>query len=619
MAVELLAGRYRLGSKVGEGALSVIYRAQDVHLGRGVAIKVLRAELAGREDVRARFRREAEAAARLNHPNIVSILDIGEAGGRPYIVMEYLPEPDLKEIIVRYAPLADDKVAQVGIDCCRALEWAHRQNLVHRDVKPQNVLFTSDGVAKLADFGLAAAVGEAGVVDGRVLGTAAYMAPEQAQGLPASPQSDIYSLGCVLYEAITGRVPFDGDDPVAVMRRHVHDRPTSLRSLNPDVSPSLEFIVTKAMAKDPARRYRSAREMLTDLQKVAAGLELDRTGVLTVEQTVPVVEPAEAAPWYAERRSADAQQTVAVGARGRTGAASRPPITTALGVVAALLAIIALVWLVGHAFWPGTEPKLVQVPSVKSMTEQEARDRLTAAGLQVGAMSYQTSDMFPEGVVIDQRPEMGNTVAAGTSVSLVINRGQQMAQVPDVHNQALDDAVRALQQGGMALGEVERRYDPKVPEGVVIKQSVRAGTKVERGAAVDLIVSKGPQPAPKPPPTAQTTPPGDQTQPPGKNNVADVYPDVSVRDLSADKPKDKEHRYEVRITVLGQQKQQRVQVIARDASGRREDVLDEKLDPQTARSAKVDLVGPATIEVYHEGRLVWQQTVPEGEGTGAVH
>ena len=613
MAVELLAGRYKLGPKIGSGAVSVVYRAQDVHLGREVAIKVLRAELAAHDHLRARFRREAEAAAKLTHPNIVAVLDVGEAAGRPYIVMEYLPEPDLKEIILRYAPLPDDKVAQVGIDCCRALEYAHRQNIVHRDIKPQNVLFTSDGVAKLADFGLAAVVGEPGIADGRVSGTAAYMAPEQAQGLPASPQSDIYSLGCVLYEAVTARPPFDGDDPTVVMRRHVHDRPPSLRSLNPSVSPSLEFIVTKAMAKDPARRYRSAREMLTDLQKVAAGMELDRTGVLPVEQTVPVVEPVEAAPWYAESRQ-DTETMAAVRVRPAS-APVRSPVGPALGVLAALLVLVALVWLVREAFWPGTEPKLVQVPSVKGLTEQEARDKLAASSLAVGAVTYQYNDLYGPGVVIDQRPSMGSTVPAGTSVSLVVNRGETVAEVPDVTGLKLEAAVRRLQETGLTLGEIEQRHDAKVPEGHVLKQSVRAGTKIERGGAVDLVVSKGPQPTPSPPPPPTPQPAPAPAPPTPESSAPDegpgpIYPDVTVRDTTPDRPRDKEHRYEVRVTVLGRDRQQEVHVVARDASGRRQDVLKERLDPQTTRTVKVDLLGPGTIEVYHNGRLFWQQTVP---------
>lgn len=613
MAVELLAGRYKLGPKIGEGGMAVVYRAQDVHLGRDVAIKVLRAALCEDETVAGRFRRAAEASSRLTHPNIAAVLDVGEASGRPYIVAEFLPEPDLKEIVVRYAPLSDHKVAQVGIDCCRALEYAHRQGVVHHDMKPQNILFTADGVAKVSDFGLAAVAGEPGLTSGKVHGTPAYMAPEHAQGLPATPQSDLYSLGCVLYEAVTGRPPFEDEDPVAVMRRQVHDRPPSIRSLNPGISPSLEFIINKAMAKDPARRYRTAREMLADLQKVAAGAELDRTGVLTADTTIARIEPEEvAAPWYAEPPSSTREPI-----RSRQPAAPagmRSPTTVALVVVAVLILIIALAWLVKHAFYPGVAPKLVQVPSVKNLPEQQARDTLQKSELGVGNVTYQYNDAYAEGVVIDQRPEMGTTVQAGTSVTLVVNRGEQVTPVPNVEGASLEDARRRLQAVGLTVGEVDERYDERRAAGMVIKQAIRQGTRIERGAPVDLVVSKGPAPKPVQPPTQpKPVQPGPEGTGPKPDEVSSVYPDVVVHDLTPDKPRDEEHTYEIRITVLGRNPQQDIRVLARDASGRRVDVLHEKLDPQTTRKATIKLKGNANIEVYHDQRLFYQKAVPTDE------
>ncbi len=618
MAVELLAGRYKLGPKIGEGGMAVVYRAQDVHLGRDVAIKVLRAAISEDEPVAQRFRRAAEASSRLTHPNIAAVLDVGEAAGRPYIVAEFLPEPDLKEIIVRYAPLPDHKVAQVGIDCCRALEYAHRQGMVHHDIKPQNILFTSDGVAKVSDFGLAAATADPGLASGKVHGTPAYMAPEHAQGLPATAQSDLYSLGCVLYEAVTGRPPFEDDDPTTVMRRQVHDRPPSIRSLNPGVSPSLEFIINKAMAKDPARRYRTAREMLADLQKVAAGAELDRTGVLAADTTIPArVEPDEdQVPWYAEPPRSTTHEPVRSRQPSPQPTGMRSPATVALVVVAAVIFIIALAWLVKHAFYPGVAPKLVQVPSVKNIPEQQARDALAKSELTVGTVTYQYSDTFAEGVVIDQRPEMGQTVQAGTPVALVVNRGKQVASVPDLEGTSLEEARRRLQALGLAVGEVEEQFDERHAVGLIIKQHIRPGTKIDRGAGVDLTVSKGPAPKPvqpvqpvQPPPVQ----PGPVTPGPNPSDVSSVYPDVVVHDLTADKPREEEHTYEIRITVLGRNPQQDIRVLARDASGRRIDVLHEKLDPQTTRKVTVKLKGNANIDVYHDQRLFFQKPVPSEE------
>lgn len=604
MATELLAGRYRLGPKIGEGALSVVYRAHDVTMGRDVAVKVLRAELAKDEALRSRFLQQAHAAAQLSHSNIVEILQTGEHAGRPYIVMEYLPEPDLKEIIVRYAPLPEDKVAQMGIDCCRALEYAHRRGLVHRDVKPQNILFDANGHAKLADFGIAAAVGQPTLSSrGTVLGTAAYMAPEQVQGMPAITQSDIYSLGCVLYEAVTGRPPFQSRSAEEVMRRHVHERPAPVRSLNPAISPSLEFIINKAMAKDPARRYRTASEMLTDLQKVAAGVELDRTGVLpgaVRAAPVRVETPPQPQP-TASRLEAPAR---------------RAPATLALALVGALLLLIGIAWLTKQAFYPGRAPNLVQVPSVKALTLHEAKRKLAAHGLQVGKITFKESELYDEGVVIDQRPKMGSTVEAGTQVSLVLNRGKQTVQMVEVTGLTLEEAIKRLEQAGLTLGEVERRYDDKLPAGRVIGQAVDPGTGIESGQPVDLIVSKGPQPTP------QSSTPQDTTQERQErteesddgSEAAVAYPDVDVQDQTPAKSLDEEHTYQIRITVLGRKPQQEILILAQDALGKRIDVLRERLDPQSSRVVKVALKGLSTIDVYHEGRLVFHRVVPRSGG-----
>jgi serine/threonine protein kinase len=274
METALLAGRYRLEQQIGEGGLATVWRAWDTVLERPVAVKLLRPELARDAGVVVRFRREAHAAAKLNHPHIVQIYDTGqeEAQGLYFIVMEYLPEPDLKRIINDYAPLPSRKVIEVAIQCCRALAYAHRQGTVHRDVKPHNILFTDEGIAKLSDFGIAAAVGETGTVSpGMVMGSAAYMSPEQAQGKPVGPQSDLYSLGCVMFEALTGRPPFLGDSAAAVAAMHVHERVPSPRSFNPAVTAAEEFVLMKALAREPGRRYQSAEQMLADLTKLAAG------------------------------------------------------------------------------------------------------------------------------------------------------------------------------------------------------------------------------------------------------------------------------------------------------------------------------------------------------------
>jgi beta-lactam-binding protein with PASTA domain/tRNA A-37 threonylcarbamoyl transferase component Bud32 len=607
MASELLAGRYRIGRKIGEGAVAVVYRARDVVADRDVAIKVLRAELASDAQLQARFRREAQAMARLTHPNIVQIYQTGEAGGRPYIVMEYLPEPNFKEILVRYAPLPDRKVAQVGIDCCRALDYAHRQGIVHRDLKPQNILFTAEGIAKLSDFGIAAAVGAPTLsARGTVTGTAAYMAPEQAQGRPATPQSDIYALGCILYEAVTGHCPFEGRSAAEVMRRHVHDRPVPLRVFNPQVSPSLEFIIKKAMAPDPSRRYQSARQMLADLLKVAAGEELDRTGVLSTK-----------APKTAGATGVPARS-------GASSVAAPPAVPAPVALVAALLltvlVIVGVAWVTKQVFYPSRAPILVQVPSVKGLTEGQAREKLSAHRLTVGAIRYaEGSDLYPAGTVIEQRPEMGTTVEAGTAVALVISRGRTLAEVADVVGLTLPEAEERLRKAGLTVGRVEEAYDAHVPAGHVIKQNVAPGTKVESGAAIDLVVGKGPQPGPSPTvqPGPQPTPaPAAQenSQEPGLQPVVPAA--VQITDLTPTRGSGEEHVYEIRVTALGYKPQQEVLIRARDASGQTATLWQGRLDPQNTRKVTKALKGTATIEVYHENKLICQRVVPMGAELG---
>ncbi len=611
MAGQLLAGRYELGPKIGEGAIAVVYRATDLSLGREVAIKVLKPEFCSDPEVVARFRAEAQRAARLTHPNIVQIFDAGESGGRAYIVMEYLPEPDLKQIILRYAPLPATKVAQVGIDCCRALEYAHSQGIVHRDIKPQNILFTSEGIAKLSDFGIAAAAGESGLTEeGLVVGTAAYMSPEQVQGMPVRPESDIYSLGCVLYEAATGRPPFTGQSAQEVMRKHLTERPVPMRQLNPSVSPSLEFIVSKAMQKDPSRRYPSAAEMRADLEKVAAGMELDRTGVLPggVREVEPprqpkprpeIVRPAQQRPRMAAAKQAPSRPQV--------------PLALAAALVVAVIALAVVAWLAKLAFYPSAMPKLVQVPPLKGLTEQQARAKLEQVGLKVGNIEYRYGDLYPPGQVIDQRPEMGTTVQEGTAVTLIINKGKRVVQVVDVEGLTVEEAARRLQRAGLTIGKVEKRYDDRVPEGHVIEQAIKPGIKVEEGTAVDLVVSRGPQPAQPQQAEQEQQAAAEGIEGAGQEQpeTEPVYPSVELQpDPSYTPDAPGKQRYILRVTVLGRKPRQHVQVVVRDESAKRLKVLDEYLSPNEHKTIPIILQGSATIRVYHEGRLVTQEIIP---------
>ncbi len=590
----LIANRYRLESEIGHGGVATVYRAVDTTLDRSVAIKILNPEWTEDPEAVARFRREAHAAAKLNHPHIIQIFDTGEADGIYYIVMEYLPEPDLKRIIREYAPLPARKVIQVVQQCCQALAYAHSRGIVHRDVKPQNILFTDEGDAKLSDFGIAAVAGDDALTSsGMVLATAHYMSPEQAQGKPVGPQSDLYSLGCVMYEALTGQTPFTGDTPAQIAACHVRQRPPSPRTLNANVLPSEEYLLNKAMAKDPARRYRSAHQMLADLEKLAAGQELDKTGVLPVQEAaIDTLQSPTASP--AER--------LAFRRPGQPAANLSLVWTTVAAVLVALIALILIVWLVNIVFYPGQPQQQVQVPGVKGHTEAVARSKLQTAGLKVGTITYEQDATAPQGVVIDQIPSLGEMVPAGTSVDLVINRGKQIITVPDVTGQSLPTAETILDGQGLNIGQITQKFSDDVPANHVIGQEIATGTQVEKGTAVALTVSKGPEPTQPSPPEIITVPEAEPQPPPA------VEPHVSIsRDDTYEPGDPTEGRYVVKITVMGQQPQQEIEVIKRDETGGPKTELHEQMEPGTAKQLRFLGKGSTTIEVYHNGELIEQK------------
>ncbi len=623
----VIAGRYRLDARIGEGGMSTVWRGTDLSLSREVAVKILRDEVAAQPEAVSRFRREAHAAAKLNHPNVVQIYDTGVDGSTYYIVMEYLAEPDLKRIIKDWAPLPEGKVIEVATQCCRALSYAHRNGIVHRDVKPHNILFTEEGRVKLSDFGIAAAAGTGGVGPGGfVLGSAHYMSPEQTQGSPAGPHSDLYSLGCVMYEALTGRTPYQGREEAEIAAKHLRERPPSLRGLNPRISPATEYLVNKAMAREVARRYRSAEEMLGDLEKVAAGEELDRTGVLTVAPLAPEGATSVLQPMPPSREGMTVALPQAEPPRSLRAVAppaaptAAPPVlrppsetrSTAWGAltatIVALLALAVVLWLGKTLFYPGANVKMVQVPLVKGRTSAEAREELERAHLVVGDLKFRSSSDQPEGTVLSQSPEGGQTVQAGAKVDLVLNRGYDMVPVIKVDGMELGDAVGALQSVGLNRGEVTQKYHATIPAGRVIRQAVKAGTKVEKGTGIDLEVSKGPEPP------ANTAP-----LPPAANEVAPVAsepPHVTVdQDESYSPANPTERRFIVTVTAQGQEMGQRIQIREQDDSGGRA-VLTVKLNPNETRQVPVITRGPATIQVLYNDHVVYNEAKPLPAGVG---
>ena len=478
-------GRYAVLERVGTGGMAEVYRARDELLGREVAVKVLSEQLSRDRSFVERFRREAQSAANLNHPNIVSLFDYGADDGTYFIVMEFIDGSSLSDIIRRDGALMPERAAEIASDVARALDRAHAQGLVHRDIKSANIMITRTGQTKVTDFGIARAVGRDGeqtmTQTGMVIGTAAYLSPEQAQGNPVDGRSDVYSLGVVLYELLTGRTPFSGDTALSIAYKHVREDPRPPSELNRDVSPQLDAVTLKALAKNPENRYSTAAEMSEDLQRFIHGQKVQATPLLADQTAVmgrgagtQVMTPTEIA-----------------------AAEKPPPRRAGWYVVIALLAlglVGLLVWLLADNLFGGAD---VRVPDVVGRSEREARDILADAGLRVEVEDMRSRR--PVGEVIEQDPAAEAVAREGDTVTIVVSTGPRQVPVPDLVGRTEAEAQELLDESGLRLGEVTEEPSDDVEEGLVVSQNPEAGGEVDARTRVDIVVSSGPEAAIVPP------------------------------------------------------------------------------------------------------------------------
>jgi beta-lactam-binding protein with PASTA domain/predicted Ser/Thr protein kinase len=470
----LLGGRYELGAPLGQGGMAEVFRGRDTRLGRDVAIKILRSELAGDATFLARFRREAQSAASLNHPNIVSVYDTGEDGSTPFIVMEYVEGRTLRDILRTQGRMLPQRALEITADVCAALEHAHEQGIVHRDIKPGNVMVTSGGTVKVMDFGIARAITASTSTmtqTAAVIGTAQYLSPEQARGEHVDARSDVYSTGCLLYELLTHQPPFTGDSPVAVAYQHVREDPTLPSTLNPDIDPAMESVVMKAMAKNPGNRYQTAAEMRDDILRAVAGRPVRATPILSAADTTLLTPAASTA----------LLGTVVPERRSRRGLAYALLALATIGVF-----VVSLLLVRGLFKGGGTQ---VAVPDVRGMTRAAATAELTRAGLKVGDVT-EVFSAKPVGTVVEQEPLPKFSVPSGGSVNLSISKGIEKVQVPDVVGQSLDDARGALESRGLKVGSIVEK-EQAGPPGRVLAVDPAAGTTVAKGASVTLTVISG--------------------------------------------------------------------------------------------------------------------------------
>ncbi|MGH3544905.1 MAG: Stk1 family PASTA domain-containing Ser/Thr kinase [Mycobacteriales bacterium] len=475
---QLLGGRYQLGELLGYGGMAEVHKGRDERLGRDVAVKVLRADLARDSNFQARFRREAQNAGSLNHPAIVAVYDTGDelSSGEsiPYIVMEYVEGRTLKDVVIEEGKLMPQRAMEIVADVCAALEFSHKHGIIHRDIKPANVMLTRTGAVKVMDFGIARAL--SGVTStmtqtSAVIGTAQYLSPEQARGEAVDARSDVYSTGCLLYELLAEQPPFTGDNPVAVAYQHVREDPIPPGEISSDVTAVMDAVVLKAMAKNPANRYQSAAEMRTDLLRAAAGRAVGAPAVLPSAERTTIL-PRRERPVAAEPLD--------------EGPRSKKAVTWALVALGLIAIFVVAAFLTSQLF--GDEGRKVSVPNVTGKTQAEAIKTLEAKEFKYQLIP-DASPPKDKGRVTAQNPGPDEEAERGSKVRITIGKGPNTTNVPD-----LDDLRKEGVQQKLELSKLTASFtevDSSKQPGLVISYNPPKGTSVEENSAVEVKISRG--------------------------------------------------------------------------------------------------------------------------------
>lgn len=625
---QVVGGLYEILHRISEGGMSTVYAARRTGDGTIVALKILREQYSTDAEFVERFQREAKAVSELAHPHMVRVFDSGRDGTVHYIAMEYVEGANLKEYIRREGRLAPERALQIAAQVADALEFAHGHAIVHRDIKPQNILLTTDGQVKVTDFGIARALSSATITQtGTVLGSVQYLSPEQARGGAVSRSADLYALGAVLFEMVTGQLPFDGDTPIAIALAHIHKTPPAPRSLVPGLSERVEGIILRALMKSPTDRYRSAGEMRgdllgeTDLWRIPPPHRvLEETpatmilpGAAAEEAPTPAAPPSYALtagivlgmlviglwggwqvfsrylavpevevpnfvgqPLEAAQKMAEAAQ-VSLQVGDQVYSADRPP-NTVVSQEQPAGKLVKRGRTISVAVSLGAET--VIVPDVERRSLLEARLLIDQAQLRVGELRETFDEQVKGGFIIEQDPQPGARVERGRTINLVVSKGPQRLEVPNVVGKSLTDARRLLQDVGITLSEVRNTTSVDLQPGVIVAQSPQGGTRIKATDPVTVTVTVRPGEESAPPPAALVTA-QPQPQAPGSNEKVTA----------------------VQLVVPAGEASQEVKIIVVDDAGIRT-VLRKQLPPGTRINESIRTRGYTIVQIYIQGRLI---------------
>lgn len=484
----LLDNRYRILSKIGVGGMADVYKGEDTLLGRPVAIKILHANFASDDEFVSRFKREAQAAGKLNHPNIVNMYDVGYDQDMHYIIMEYVDGETLKEYITRHHRLSIDEAVKITISIGEGLEHAHAMGIVHCDIKPHNVIITNTGRVKVTDFGIARAMNSTNTVmyTNSIMGSAHYLSPEQASGKSVDGNTDIYSLGVVLYEMLTGKVPFEGDTPIAVALKHVREKVIPPTRYNPSIPPLLESVVLKALAKNPADRFESISEMVGDL-RLSQGFTMGKTQRHEpydfATQMIPAVDP-DTLDDFSDIDDTTPKEVQKKSMLSKIASIPQKYIVLSAAVIF-LIAFLGAFLSYGN-FWSNTT---VDVPNVVGKQVSVAKNILEDKHLRVSTSEVTNTDV-PAGQVISQSPGSGEKVKEQRTIHLVVSKGVGDITVPDLSGMTVEQARQRLKDLGLVVGKITQGSIEGKPDNTIVAQSPSGDSKVSKGTTVDLVVNK---------------------------------------------------------------------------------------------------------------------------------